>query len=99
MPGWVTRLALVVLSVVATACAGGTIVGAAAAETHVTELLVTCLSCGEQWLYAPSATIGAGLLSLFTRRRLADRCPKCKSRAVVYGHAHEHAKSHQGRTA
>lgn len=99
MPGWLSRLALVVLSFLATAWAGSTLLGAASAQTHVTELLVTCLSCGEQWTYAPSATVGAGLLSLFRRRKLADRCPKCGSRAVAFGHADEAASKRQGRTA
>lgn len=84
MARWLVRVALVLLSVVG---AGGVILGAATAETTARELLVTCLACGEQWLFMPSATLGAGLLSLLSRHpRLADRCPKCGSRAVVFGH-------------
>ena len=94
MPAWFARLALVFLSLVATACAGCSLLGAASAETHVTELIVTCLSCGEQWLFAPSATVSAGLLSLLTRRKLADRCSKCGSRAVAFGHAADQHRHH-----
>lgn len=98
MHGWIVRVALVILTLVSAVFAGGTVLGAASADTHVTELLVTCLACGEQWIYAPSATLSAGLLSLFRRRTLADKCPKCRSRAVTYGHADEAAKRH-GKTA
>ena len=48
MAGWFSRLAVVVLSLLAAAFAGGAVLGAASGETQVTELLVTCLSCGEQ---------------------------------------------------
>ena len=98
MPGWLSRLAMVVLALLATAIAGGTMLGAASADTRVTELLVTCLSCGERWLFAPSASVGAGLMSLFRRRKLIDTCPKCGSRAVAFAHADEAGESH-GRTA
>ena len=87
MPAWLPRLALILVTVSAGACASGVVLGAASAETQVTELLVTCLSCGEHWLFAPSATIGAGLLSLLRRRKLVDKCPKCGSREVTFGHA------------
>ena len=93
MPGWISRLALVAITVMATACAGGVVLGAASAETQAAELLVTCLSCGEQWLFAPSATLGAGLLSLLRRRKPVDTCPKCGSRAVSFGHPHEQANA------
>jgi hypothetical protein len=99
MPGWLTRLALVFITLLATGCAGGAMLGAAAAETHVRDLVVTCLSCGEQWLFAPTASLGAGFLSLIRRRKSADRCPKCGSRAVSFGHGDEDASEHHGRTA
>ena len=94
-----TRLALVCLSLLTAACAGGAMLSAASAETQVTELLVTCLSCGERWLYVPSASLGAGLLSIFRRRKLADKCPKCGSREVAFSHRDEAAKRDQGRIA
>lgn len=94
MRPWLTRLALVVFGLLATALAGRTVLGAATADTHVTELIVTCLSCGEQWVFAPTTTVGAGLLSVFKRRKLADRCPKCGSRAVTFGHAGHTAHNH-----
>ena len=87
MPAWLPRLALILLTVSAGACASGVVLGAASAQMQVTELLVTCLSCGEHWVFAPSATIGAGLLSLLRRRKLVDKCPKCGSREVAFGHA------------
>ena len=87
MLGWLSRLALILVTVSAGACASGVVLGAATAQTQVTELLVTCLSCGEHWLFAPSATLGAGLLSLLRRRKLVDKCPKCGSREVTFGHA------------
>jgi len=86
MPAWLPRLALILLTVSAGACASGVVLGAASAQTQVTELLVTCLSCGEHWVFAPSATIGAGLLSLLRRRKLVDKCPKCGSHEVAFGH-------------
>ena len=86
MVGWLSRLVLILVTVIAGACASGVVLGAASAGTRVTELLVTCLSCGEHWLFTPSATLGAGLLSLLRRRRLVDRCPKCGSREVAFGH-------------
>ncbi len=97
MPGWLIRMALAVITVCATACAGGVVLGAVSADTRVTELLVTCLSCGEQWLFTPTATLSAGLLSLFRRRRHVDKCPKCGSRAVKFGHADETSRPRQGR--
>lgn len=99
MLGWVSRLVLALITIVAGLCAGGVVLGASSAETRVTELLVTCLSCGEQWLFAPTASIGAGLLSLLKRRRQADKCPKCGSRAVAFGHGEENAKPRHGRIA
>lgn len=94
-----TRLALVFMTLLATGCAGGAMLGAASAETQVRDLVVTCLSCGEQWLFAPTATLGAGFMSLIRRRKSADKCPKCGSRAVAFGHADEDASEHHGRTA
>jgi len=99
MPGWLTRLALVFISLLATACAGGAMLGAASAEAHIRDLVVTCLSCGEQWLFAPTATLSAGFLSLMRRRRLADKCPKCGSRAVAFSHGEADARQDHGRTA
>jgi len=99
MHGWLARAVLVFVTILATACASGVVLGAASAETRVAELMVTCLACGEQWLFAPSATLGAGLLSLFRRRKPADKCPKCGSRAVAFGHADEAGKRRHGRTA
>jgi Zn finger protein HypA/HybF involved in hydrogenase expression len=81
------RLAVVALTLAAAALAGGSVLGAASAETRVTELLVTCLSCGERWLFVPSASVAAGFLSVFRRRKLVDTCPKCGSRAVAFAHA------------
>ena len=98
MPAWFARLAFVFLGLAASACAGCSLLGAASAETQVTELIVTCLSCGEQWLFTPSATVGAGLLSLLTRRKVADGCSKCGSRAVIFRHAADRDR-HHGRTA
>ena len=97
MPGWLIRIALAVISVCAAACASGVALGAASVDARVTELLVTCLSCGEQWLFAPTATLSAGLLSLFRRRKPVDKCPKCGSRAVKFGHAEETNETRQGR--
>jgi predicted nucleic-acid-binding Zn-ribbon protein len=95
-----TRLALLVfIALLTTACAGGAMLGAASTETQVTELLVTCLSCGERWLYVPSASLGAGLLSLFRRRKVVDKCPKCGSREVAFGHRDDGTKGRQGRIA
>lgn len=99
MTRWFARLAIVFFSLLATACAGGTLLGAAAAETQIAELLVTCLTCGEQWIFAPPATLGAGLLSLLTRRKPADKCPKCGSRAVKFGHTADAERHAHGRTA
>jgi Zn finger protein HypA/HybF involved in hydrogenase expression len=93
------RLAVVFITLLATGCAGGTVLGAASAETQVRDLVVTCLSCGEQWLFAPTATLGAGFLSLIRRRKSGDRCPKCGSRAVSFGHGDEDAGEQHGRTA
>ena len=99
MHGWLSRLVLIVISLLATVCAGGAALAAASAETRVTELVVTCISCGEQWLFTPTATLGAGLVSLFKRRKPADKCPKCGSRAVKFGHGDETGKFDHGRTA
>jgi Zn finger protein HypA/HybF involved in hydrogenase expression len=93
------RLAVVFITLLATGCVGGTVLGAASAETQVRDLVVTCLSCGEQWLFAPTATLGAGFLSLIRRRKSGDRCPKCGSRAVSFGHGDEDAGEQHGRTA
>ena len=97
MAGWLSRLAVVIFTLLAATVAGGAVFGAAHAETHVSELMATCLSCGERWMFVPSASVGAGLLSLFRRRKPSDTCPKCSSRAVAFGHAD--AKEHHGRTA
>lgn len=97
MAGWLSRLAAVIFTVLAATFAGGAVLGAASAETHVTELVATCLSCGERWTFVPSASVGAGLLSLFKRRKPSDKCPKCGFRAVVFGHCDN--KEDQGRTA
>ena len=99
MPGWLTRLALALMTLVATVWAGGVVLGAASAETEVTELIVICLSCGQKWLFTPSATLGASLLSLVGLRRPADKCPRCGSRVVAFGHVEEDAREHQGRSA
>ena len=99
MLGWLSRLVLILVTVIAGACASGAVLGAASAETHVTELLVTCLSCGEHWLFTPSATLGAGLLSLLRRRRLVDKCPKCGSREVAFGHTPKLEDDSQRRTS
>jgi ribosomal protein S27E len=99
MFGWLSRLALILVTVIAGAWASGVVLGAASAETRVTELLVTCLSCGEHWLFTPSATLGAGLLSLLRRRKLVDTCPKCGSREVAFGHAPELEDDSQRRTS
>jgi Zn finger protein HypA/HybF involved in hydrogenase expression len=86
MVGWFARLAMVVLALLTAVVAGGTVLGAASAETRVTELLVTCLSCGERWVFVPSASMGAGLLTLFRLRKLVDRCPKCGCQTVTFTH-------------
>ena len=86
MARWVIGTALVVVSLFAGTWTGGLILGAAAAETQVIELLARCLSCGEQWMYAPSATLSAGFLTLIGWRQRSDRCPKCRSRAVTVTH-------------
>ena len=99
MTGWLAGLAVAVLALVAAAFAGGTMLGAASAETRVTELLVTCLSCGERWPFLPSASVGAGLISLFRRRKLVDRCPKCGSRAVAFAHTDGAGERNHRRTA
>lgn len=99
MPGWLARLAVVILTLLTTAFAGGAVLGAASAETRVTELLATCLSCGERWLFVPSASVAAGFLSIFRRRTLVDTCPKCGSRTVSFTHADEARKEDYGRTA
>jgi hypothetical protein len=86
MARWFLRLALVLISVVG---AGSVMLGAASAETAARELVATCLTCGEHWLYAPSATIGAGLMAVLRRQRKpSDTCPKCGSRAVMFGQPH-----------
>jgi Zn finger protein HypA/HybF involved in hydrogenase expression len=97
MPRWLSRLVLAVITLCATLCASGVVLAAASADSRVTELLVTCLSCGEQWLFTPTATLGAGLLSLFRRRKSVDKCPKCGSRAVKFGHVDETRRTRQGR--
>jgi hypothetical protein len=99
MFGWLSRLALILVAVMAGACASGAVLGAASAETQVTDLLVTCLSCGEHWLFTPTTTLGAGLLSLFRRRKLVDRCPKCGSREVAFGHTPKLERDSQRRTS
>ena len=100
MPVWLSRFAFALFSVLVASCVGGVAVGAAAAETRVTELMATCLSCGEQWLYAPTATFGAGLLSLFNRKRKPlDQCPKCGSRTVAFGHGDKRPDEGHGPSA
>lgn len=94
MRPWITRLALVLFGVLAAALAGGAMFGAASAHTHVTDLIVTCLSCGEHWIFAPTASVGAGLLSVLKRRTVADTCPKCGSRAVTFAHAKRDVENH-----
>lgn len=99
MAAWLSRLAVAVISVAAAAWAGGVVLGAASAETRVGQLVATCLSCGEQWPFAPSATLGAGVLSLLTLRgRRPDKCPKCGSGTVTFEHP-GHASLGQGRTS
>lgn len=100
MSPWYSRLAVGLISVLAASWAGGTILGSASAESHVSELGATCLACGEQWGYAPPAGFGSGLLSLIRRRRKSiDRCPKCGSTAVVFGHRNGDSSVHHGRTS
>jgi hypothetical protein len=85
-----SRLALLVALLVfllAPSCSAGA--GANAASVHpmttMTEVVVTCLSCGEQWFYVPASSFAAGFMSLLTRRRrIIDRCPKCHSRVVRF---------------
>jgi hypothetical protein len=80
-------LAVAVFSLLAVSVAGGVVLGASSAETQVMQLVATCLSCGERWVFTPSATVGTGLLSLLLRRRKQpDTCPKCGSRAVAFAH-------------
>ena len=97
MAGWLSRLAVVIFTLLAATVAGGAVLGAASADTHATELLATCLSCGERWMFVPSASVGAGLLSLFKRRKPSDKCPMCGSRAVSF--THSDATENHGRTA
>lgn len=97
MAGWLSRLAGVIFTLLAATVAGGAVLGAAAAETHVTELIATCLSCGERWTFVPSASVGAAFLSFFRRRRPSDKCPKCGARVATFGHSE--AKQSHGRTA
>jgi hypothetical protein len=84
------RLALlisVVVCLLAPSCSMASSATAAGIQpTHtVSELVVTCLACGEQWLYFPASTFAAGIASLFTRRRKRlDHCPKCHSRTVIF---------------
>lgn len=94
MRPWLTRLALVLFGLLGAALAGRTMFGAASADTHVTELIVTCLSCGEQWAFAPPPTVAAGFLSLFKRRTVSDTCPRCGSRAVTFAHAGRTTQNH-----
>ena len=90
MARWFVRIALLLIAAAGT---GGLAFGAASAETTATDLLVTCLSCGEQWLFAPAA-FPASLLALLTRRhRPTDTCPKCGSRAVSFSHINHRLKS------
>jgi hypothetical protein len=96
---WLSRLAVAVISLVAATWAGAVVLGAASAETQVTQLVATCLSCGGQWLFAPSATLGVGFLSFLTRsRKHSDKCPRCGSNAVTFGHP-GHQPAHHGRTS
>lgn len=87
MAAWISRLAVAVFSMLAVGLAGGVVLGASSAETQALQLVATCLSCGEQWFFTPSATVGTGVLSLLLRRRKQpDTCPKCGSRAVAFAH-------------
>jgi predicted nucleic-acid-binding Zn-ribbon protein len=84
---WLSRLAVAVFSMLAVGFAGGVVLGASSAETQAMQLVATCLSCGEQWFFTPSATIGTGMLSFLLRRgKKPDKCPKCGSRAVAFAH-------------
>ena len=90
MARWFVRIALLLI---AAAGSGGVAFGAASAETTATDLLVTCLSCGEQWLFAPSAAFPASLFALLTgRHQPSDTCPKCQSRAVSFSHTDHRLK-------
>ncbi len=93
MPRLLLRLALALITLVAMGWTGGVMLGAASSETQVTDLIATCLSCREQWPFAPSASLGAGFLSLIRRRKPVDKCPKCGSRAVTFGHPSHDAQS------
>ena len=97
MARWFLRLALVLISIVG---AGGRLGGCGPQRDAARELLVTCLTCGEQWMFAPSATLAAGFLSLIRRQRPpADKCPKCGSRAAIFGHPHHEEAANQRRTS
>lgn len=49
------------------------------------DVLVTCLICGEEWLYVPAASLLAGCASLLTgRKKPVDRCPKCASHTGIF---------------
>ena len=90
MARWFIRIALLLIAALGT---GGVAFGAASAATTATDLLATCLSCGEQWLFAPSATFYAGLMTLLTHRHQpSDSCPRCGSRAVSFSHTDHHLK-------
>ena len=92
-----SRLALLVALLVfllAPSCSVGA--GTNAARVHpvatMTELVATCLSCGEQWFYVPASSFAAGFMSLFKRRRrIIDRCPKCHSRVVRFSQSSRNA--------
>jgi hypothetical protein len=85
------RLALlisIVVCLLAPSCSAAATARAAAAiqpVNTVTEIVVTCLACGEQWIYLPASGFAAGFVSLFSRRRKQfDHCPKCHSRTVIF---------------
>jgi hypothetical protein len=78
-------LICVVVCLLAPSCGASAVTAAVQPASTVTELIATCLACGEQWLYVPASGFAAGFLSLFTRRRKnLDRCPKCHSRTVIF---------------
>ena len=93
MPQLLSKLAVALIALVAMGWTGGVMLGATSSETQVRDLVVTCLSCGEQWPFAPSATLGAGFLSLIKRRKPVDKCPRCGSRAATFGHPSHDAQS------
>lgn len=84
------KLALLLLSLAGAIGVGGIGLGLASATTltSASELMVSCLACGEQWAYIPAITLAQACGTLLRRRRLKDECPKCRSHEVVFGHPH-----------